>query len=248
MYCKYCGAEQSENSRYCTACGKALSAAESAHSPTRGEAGGKKEAVKQPSRLIALVKGCAAVISQKLRWGFRFASTCVKTAASILPPKALLVLLLVPIVGLSFLFVSLRVGGGSSKPQSLIKQYFSAAEKSDTAAILKLMYEPDIECSRILLDTSEDGVLRNTDSFYRLYGTKVTSWKVTKTVTSDDDTLASFNEVLAFRFALADMETHEPSAAVILTVDAQYKDGTMQTLNFLTLKFDSKWYIYAVSS
>lgn len=61
MYCKYCGAEQSNGARYCNSCGKALSAVETTDVPEHIGEEIKKEAIRPPSRLIALMAVCAAV-------------------------------------------------------------------------------------------------------------------------------------------------------------------------------------------
>lgn len=238
MFCVNCGKQLEESARFCPYCGTAVNAG-SAGAPqqnafypdhqTGGTGGRETEAVNSGGVGGVNPKPCGDD-----PWGRANGPVCAAPARAEKkwsPAKVGLVIIAV-ILGVLMAGFALLVFIGARIPdyELVLSDYFSYAENDDVQGI-RTLYVPEVYESCVEY-AGEENAMDILDSWTKYYGLEFDYYDVADE-TDCTDQLDDFNEV--FGVSATDYRN--------VTVDAYYKNGVYNCLDFDFVEINDSWYL-----
>ena len=238
MFCVNCGKQLEERARFCPYCGTAVNA---------GSAGAPQQNAFYPDHQTggtgsweteAVNSGGVGGVNQKPcgddPWGRANGPVCAAPARAEKkwsPAKVGLVIIAV-ILGVFMAGFALLVFIGARIPdyELVLSDYFSYAENDDVQGI-RTLYVPEVYESCVEY-AGEENAMDILDSWTKYYGLEFDYYDVADE-TDCTDQLDDFNE--AFGVSATDYRN--------VTVDAYYKNGVYNCLDFDFVEIDDSWYL-----
>jgi|GEM_PF-3956617 len=142
-------------------------------------------------------------------------------------------------------------GGGKGGYEKVIDSYFTAFEKGDEKAVVKLIYPTMIETYKLYMGDDEEDLVEIFDPYYDIYKSKVKSYEIKDTEEVDKKELKEMQDDLKDAAAAAALmgqkiKVKNLQAAVTVEVEANIKGEGDCDFEFGLVKTGGKWYIASI--
>ncbi len=134
-------------------------------------------------------------------------------------------------------------GGGKGGYEKVIGNYFTAFEKGDEKAVVKLLWPAQVDMYKMFLD--DEDIVEMFDPYYDSYESKVKSWEITDTEEASKKELKEMQDELKELEALG-VKVKSIQSAISVSVEANIKGEGDCDFEFGLVKTGGKWYIASI--